>query len=94
MGDVYKALADPTRRTLLDELAERDGQTLFELCSRMAVKHGLGASRQAISQHLGVLEDAGLVEARKEGRYRFHHLRTGPLEHLTERWLRPRSEAP
>jgi DNA-binding transcriptional ArsR family regulator len=88
VGDVFKALADPTRRALLDELAERDGQTLFELCARLTVKHGLGSSRQAVSQHLDVLEAAGLVDVRREGRYKFHHMRTGPLEDLTERWLR------
>ena len=59
MGDLYKALADPTRRTILDELADRDGQTLFEICTRLIMKHGIGASRQAISQHLDVLEDGG-----------------------------------
>lgn len=90
VGDVFKALADPTRRTILDELAERDGQTLFELCSRLTTKHQLGSSRQAISQHLAVLEDAGLVETRKEGRYKFHDLKTGPLENIAERWLAPR----
>lgn len=90
MGDVFKALADPTRRTILDELAERDGQTLFELCARLAGKHGLASTRQAISQHLTVLEEAGLVATRKEGRYKFHDLRTGPLEHLADRWLGPR----
>ena len=95
MGDVFKALADPTRRTILDELAERDGQTLFELCSRLATRHGLASSRQAVSQHLAVLEDAGLVATRKEGRYKFHDLRTGPLEHLPDRWLvRGRREDP
>jgi DNA-binding transcriptional ArsR family regulator len=92
VGDVFKALADPTRRTILDELAERDGQTLFELCSRLANKHQLGMTRQAISQHLDVLEDAGLVRTRREGRYKFHDLETAPLETLTERWLR--REAP
>ena len=93
MGDVFKALADPTRRTILDELAEREGQTLFELCSRLATRHGLALTRQAISQHLDVLEDAGLVRSRREGRYRFHDLRTAPLESLTDRWLqRPRTE--
>ena len=61
MGDVFKALADPTRRAILDELTERDGQTLFEICARLATKHGLGSTRQAVSQHLDVLEDAGLV---------------------------------
>ena len=90
MGDVYKALADPTRRKILDELTERNGQTLFELCSRLATKHQLGSSRQAISQHLEVLEDAGLIETRREGRYKFHDLNTTPLEHIAERWLEPR----
>jgi DNA-binding transcriptional ArsR family regulator len=84
VSDVYKALADPTRRAILDELSERDGQTLFELCSRLTTKHGLGSSRQAISQHL--LESAGLVRTRREGRYKFHHLDTTPLETILERW--------
>ncbi|HYQ67268.1 helix-turn-helix domain-containing protein [Actinophytocola sp.] len=88
MGDVFKALADPTRRVILDELTDRDGQTLFEICARLATKHGLGSSRQAISQHLDVLEDAGLVEIRREGRYKFHHINTAPLEPIVERWLR------
>ena len=57
VGDVFKALADPTRRAILDELQERDDQTLFELCTRLISRHGLGSSRQAISQHLDVLED-------------------------------------
>ena len=86
MGDVFKALADPTRRTLLDELQERDGQTLFELCSRLAVKHGLASSRQAVSQHLDVLVDAGLVHTRREGRYKFHDLDTTPLRVVVDRW--------
>ena len=90
--DVFKALAEPTRRTILDELAERDGQTLFELCARLATKHGLASTRQAISQHVAVLEEAGLIATRKEGRYKFHDLQRGPLEHLTERWLAPREE--
>ncbi|MDG4824894.1 metalloregulator ArsR/SmtB family transcription factor [Asanoa sp. WMMD1127] len=88
MGDVFKALADPTRRTILDELTERDGQTLFEICARLASKHGLGSSRQAISQHLDVLEAAGLVETRREGRYKFHHIDTTPLTSIVDRWLR------
>jgi DNA-binding transcriptional ArsR family regulator len=83
---LFKALADPTRRTILDELTDRDGQTLFELCSRLAMRHGLGSSRQAISQHLEVLEAAGLVRAHRQGRYKFHHLDTEPLRHIGERW--------
>ena len=86
MSDVYKALADPTRRAILDELSERDGQTLFEICSRLAAKHQVGSSRQAISQHLDVLESAGLVRTRREGRYKFHHLDPRPLQTIVERW--------
>ena len=89
MGDVFKALADPTRRVLLDELQERDGQTLFELCSRLTSRHGLGSSRQAVAQHLDVLEEAGLVRTRREGRYKFHDLDTAPLKTITERWHLP-----
>ena len=86
MSDIYKALADPTRRAILDELSDRDGQTLFELCTRLTTKHGLGSSRQAISQHLDVLASAGLVKTRREGRYKFHHLDTTPLETILQRW--------
>lgn len=85
--DVFRALADPTRRAILDELRERNGQTLFELCSRLNMKHGIGSSRQAISQHLEVLEAAGLVRSRREGRYRFHDLDTRPLEQIVGRWV-------
>jgi len=87
VGDVFKALADPTRRRILDELAERDEQTLFEICARLATKHQLASSRQAISQHLDVLEDAGLITTRREGRYKFHHLNTKPLRRIVSRWL-------
>ena len=86
MGDLFKALADPTRRTILDELTGRDGQTLFEICSRLAMRHGIGASRQAISQHLDVLEDAGLVRSERSGRYKFHYLDTTPLREIGDRW--------
>jgi DNA-binding transcriptional ArsR family regulator len=92
MGDVFKALADPTRRRILDELTERNGQTLFEICSRLATKHQLGSSRQAISQHLELLEAAGLIRAKREGRFKFHYLNTQPLEHIADRWLKPGSQ--
>lgn len=93
MADVFKALADPTRRAILDELTDRNGQTLFEICARLAGKHDLGSTRQAISQHLDVLEGAGLLETRREGRYKFHYLRTEPLEPIIARWLtRPGAE--
>jgi DNA-binding transcriptional ArsR family regulator len=86
VSDVFHALAAPARRAILDELQERDGQTLFELCTRLTMKHGLDMSRQAISQHLEVLESAGLVTARREGRYRFHHLDKAPFEEIIRRW--------
>ena len=84
--DVFRALADPTRRAILDELSERDGQTLFELCGRLVMRRGIGSSRQAISQHLEVLEDAGLVRPRREGRYKFLHLDLAPLRAALGRW--------
>lgn len=83
---MFKALADPTRRAILDELRERDDQTLFELCARLTMKHGLSSSRQAISQHLDVLEEAGLVVTRRESRYKFHRIDTSPLRAIVERW--------
>ena len=86
MSDVFEALAAPARRAILDELQERDGQTLFELCSRLAMKHGLGLTRQAISQHLDVLESAGLLTTRRQGRYKFHYIDTGPLKAIVARW--------
>ena len=88
VSDVFKALADPTRRAILDELTDRDGQTLFEICARLATKHRSTSSRQAISQHLDVLEDAGLVTTRREGRYKFHHIDTTPLQEIGQRWPR------
>lgn len=86
MADIYHALADPTRRIILDELTERDGQTLFELCSRLAMRHGITSSRQAVSQHLAVLEDVGVVRSHRSGRTKLHHLNTEPLRVITERW--------
>lgn len=85
-ADLFRAIGDATRRTILDELTDRDGQTLFEICGRLTMKHGLTSSRQAISQHLAVLEQAGLVHVRRQGRYKFHHIDTGPLRSIVERW--------
>ncbi|MFE4517417.1 ArsR/SmtB family transcription factor [Kitasatospora sp. NPDC056783] len=86
---VWRALADPTRRLILDELAECDGQSLSGICARLATRHALGLTRQAVSQHLAVLEAAGLVWVRRRGRYRLHDLNTAPLERLAVRWLAP-----
>jgi DNA-binding transcriptional ArsR family regulator len=89
VSDVFQALSAPARRVILDELQERDGQTLFELCTRLTMKHGLEMSRQAISQHLDVLESAGLVKTKRDGRYKFHYLDTTPLQVILERWKVP-----
>ncbi len=86
MTDVFHALAAPARRAILDELRERNGQTLFELCTRLTMKRGLEMSRQAISQHLNVLESAGLVRTERDGRYKFHYIDTAPLRTILDRW--------
>ena len=86
MSNIYQALAAPARRAILDELQERDGQTLYELCTRLTMRQGLEMSRQAVSQHLDVLEEAGLITTEREGRYKYHYLDTTPLNVILERW--------
>jgi uncharacterized protein YndB with AHSA1/START domain/DNA-binding transcriptional ArsR family regulator len=78
---VFKALADPTRRQLLDRLRERNGQTLGELCGSLAM------ARQSASQHLGVLEAANLVSTVRQGREKLHYLNPVPLHEVQERWI-------
>ena len=90
MDDVYRAISDPTRRFILDELADRDGQSLFEICGRLVMKHGISSTRQAISQHLEVLEAAGLVRTRREGRTKLHWFDRTPLKDIAKRWPIPR----
>ncbi len=87
VADVFDALAAPARRAILDVLAEREDQTLFEICGRLAAEHEIELSRQAISQHLAVLEDAQLVRSRRDGRYKFHTIHTAPLSAAMARWL-------
>ena len=94
MADVFRALDDETRRLILDELAARDGQTLFEICTLLTMRHGLGSTRQAISQHLAVLEDAGLVTTERRGRSKFHYFKSEPLAAITKRWPTNRKDAP
>lgn len=86
MSTIYQALAARARRAILDELQKRNGQTLHELCTRLTMEHGLEMSRQAISQHLDVLEVAGLVLTERDGRCKFHYLDTSPLQEILERW--------
>ena len=91
---LFRALADPTRRRLLDELLERDGQTLFELMGRLLSWHEDAPSRQAISKHLGVLEEVGLVRVEWRWRSKHHFLKREPLKQLMEIWLGPLVEEP
>jgi DNA-binding transcriptional ArsR family regulator len=88
VSDVFEAISAPARRAILDELVVRDGQTLFELCTRLTMKHNLGLTRQAISQHLEVLESAGLVTTLRRGKYKLHYLHTEPLRAVVDRWLK------
>jgi DNA-binding transcriptional ArsR family regulator len=89
MPDLFEAIAAPARRAILDELTDRDGQTLFELCTRLTMKHGLSLTRQAISQHLDALEQVGLITTEREGKYKFHYIDTAPLKTIVNRWLTP-----
>jgi len=84
--DVFHALDDETRRTILDELVLRDGQTLFEICAVLTGRHGISTTRQGISQHVGVLEGAGLVRVERQGRSKFHFVTSEPLSQIVSRW--------
>ena len=81
IDDAFRALADPSRRVLLDSLSERDGQTLGELCA------GLGMARQSVSKHLAVLEAANLVTTVRRGREKLHYLNAAPINEIAERWI-------
>ena len=81
MDPVFKALADASRRKLLDLLNANDGQTLSELCEH----HDM--TRQAVTQHLGVLEDAGLVVTKWRGREKLHFINPVPLQEIYDRWI-------
>lgn len=93
VADVFKALDDETRRLILDELAARDGQSLFEICSVLTMRHGVGSTRQAISHHLAVLEEAGLVATERRGRTKFHYFNGEPLAAIAQRWPTTRKDA-
>ncbi|WP_239133180.1 ArsR/SmtB family transcription factor [Paractinoplanes durhamensis] len=83
MDGVFKALADPTRRQLLDSLRQEDGQTLGRLCGRLAM------TRQSVTQHLGILLEANLISIVRHGRERRHYLNPVPIHELQQRWIAP-----
>src|SRR5580692_7055449 len=91
MDDAFRALADPVRRQLLDSLHARNGQTLGELCE------GHDMSRQAVTKHLAILEEANLVATEKRGREKLHYLNPIPIHEIADRWIgkyeRPRLKA-
>jgi uncharacterized protein YndB with AHSA1/START domain/DNA-binding transcriptional ArsR family regulator len=91
MDDVFRALSDPSRRSLLDSLNRRNGQTLRELCA------GLAMARQSVSKHLAVLEGANLVTTLRRGREKLHFLNAAPINAIADRWInhydRQRAEA-
>lgn len=78
---VFRALADPSRRHLLDRLFEQNGQTLNELCA------GMKMTRQAVSKHLVLLEEANLIVTRKQGRDKLHYLNPVPIHEIADRWI-------
>ena len=81
MDLVFKALADPTRRKLLDRLHADNGQTLGELCERLAM------TRQAVTKHLVLLEAANLVATLRRGREKLHYLNPVPIHEIAQRWI-------
>jgi DNA-binding transcriptional ArsR family regulator/uncharacterized protein YndB with AHSA1/START domain len=81
MNEVFKALSDPSRRRLLDNLNRRNGQTLRELCA------GLAMARQSVSKHLAILENANLVTTVRRGREKLHYLNAAPISEISERWI-------
>lgn len=81
MDDVFKALADPTRRLLLDRLFAENGQTLGALCTQ------LGMTRQAVTKHLRILEAANLVATVRQGREKLHYLNPVPIHDIAQRWI-------
>ena len=83
MDAIFKALADPARRQLLDSLRQNDGQSLSELEAQLEM------TRFGVMKHLGVLEDASLIVTRKKGRFKYHYLNAVPLQQAIDRWIDP-----
>lgn len=87
LDQVFKALADPTRRRIVDRLREQPGQSLFQLCAMAAAASEKPISRQAVSQHLEILQRAGLVRVSWSGRTKIHSLDLAPLRAAADAWL-------
>ena len=87
LDNVFKALGDPIRRRILDRLAKRPGQSLFEICTASFAEDGKSLSRQTISQHLDMLERAGLIRTHWNGRTKMHSVHHAPLRKAADAWL-------
>lgn len=84
---VFRALADPTRRLIIDDLNQKDGQTLFEICGRLSQNHNVHMARQSITKHLGILELAGILRVEWQGRTKVHFLDVEPIQRIGHIWL-------
>lgn len=85
---IFKALSDSTRRLILDELSERNEMTLYELNARLIMNYNLAISRQGIAKHLGILEEAGLVNSQRKGKYKVLVFNKEPLIGLLDKWIK------
>lgn len=88
MDAIFKALNDPLRRSILDRLRQSDGQSLQEL------EKGVEMTRFGVMKHLKVLEEAGLITTKKQGRFKYHYLNAVPLQEVIDRWIEPLLQAP
>ena len=93
MDAIFKALSDETRRSLVDCLSRKDGQTLSELEKALA-DEGVEMTRFGVMKHLKVLEAASLVVPRKQGRFKYHYLNVVPLQQIMDRWIEPLTQKP
>ncbi len=92
VSQVFRALGDTTRRMIIEELAARPRQSLFEIYTRVIVERGIGHSRQAFSRHLSVLERVGIIEVEWQGNTKLHSLNVAPIQEVLDVWMRPIGE--
>ena len=87
LNRLYRAIADTTRRRIIDELGLRERQSLFEIYARVLSEHGINHSRQAFSRHLSTLEEVGIIEVEWEGNTKLHSLNKTPLSNSLSGWI-------
>ena len=85
---IFRALADPTRRLIIDDLNEKNGQTLFEICGSLSQNHNVQMARQSVTKHLGILESAGILRVEWQGRTKVHYLNLEPIQRIGRSWLK------